>query len=206
MENNSYHHGDLKHELMEKGLVLINKYGEDNLSLRKLAAECGVSNAAPYAHFKNKEELISEIQNYVMRLFTAHLEKALSEYAESKDVFIMLGKAYVMFFYKNPSYFDFIFSRKNIKVNVSLGETGGNPPFDILKKIASGYFSKRNMPEYEIENIVIAMWALVHGLSAITAMPNVEGNTDWEERVEAVLRTAGFSNKENGNEFDNSRY
>ncbi len=62
------------------------------------------------------------------------------------------------------------------------------------------------MPEYQIENIVIAMWALVHGLSAIAAMPNVEGNTDWEERVEAVLRTAGFSNKENGNEFDNSRY
>ena len=206
MENNSYHHGDLKHELMEKGLVLINKYGEDNLSLRKLAAECGVSNAAPYAHFKNKEDLISEIQNYVMGLFTAQLENAVSVCAESKDIFIMLGKSYVMFFYKNPSYFDFLFSRKNIKVNVSLGETGENPPFDILKKIASGYFSKRNMPEYEIENIVIAMWALVHGLSAITAMPNVEGNTDWEERVEAVLRTAGFSNKENGNEFDNSRY
>ncbi len=165
-----------------------------------------VSNAAPYAHFKNKEELISEIQNYVMGLFTAQLENAVSVCAESKDIFIMLGKAYVMFFYKNPWYFDFLFSRKNIKVNVSLGETGGNPPFDILKKIASGYFSKRNMPEYQIENIVIAMWALVHGLSAIAAMPNVEGNTDWEERVEAVLRTAGFSNKENGNEFDNSRY
>ncbi|MDE6751485.1 MAG: TetR family transcriptional regulator, partial [Eubacterium sp.] len=103
----------------------------------------------------------------------------------------------VMFFYKNPSYFDFLFSRKNIKVNVSLGETGENPPFDILKKIASEYFSKLNMSEYEIENIVVAMWALVHGLSAITAMPNVEGNANWEERVEAVLRTAGFSNKEN---------
>ena len=197
MENNSYHHGDLKHELMEKGLVLIHKYGEDNLSLRKLAAECGVSNAAPYAHFKNKEELISEIQNYVMSLFTTQLEKAVSEYAESRDVFIMLGKAYVMFFYNNPLYFDFLFSRKNIKVNLSLDETGENPPFDLLKKTASRYFSKLNMTEYEIENTVMAMWALVHGLSAITAMPNVVSNEEWETRVEAVLRTAGFSNKEN---------
>ncbi|MDE5671605.1 MAG: TetR/AcrR family transcriptional regulator [Eubacterium sp.] len=193
MDNTLYHHGALKQELMEKGLLLINKYGEENLSLRKLASECGVSNAAPYAHFKNKEDLISEIQNYVMRLFTAYLEKALSEYAESKDVFIMLGKAYVMFFYKNPAYFHFLFSRKNIKVSISLDDFGENAPFDILKKTASKYFSKLNMPEYEIENIVIAMWALVHGLSAITVMPNVVGNENWEERVEAVLRTAGFS-------------
>lgn len=193
MENNSYHHGALKHELMEKGLLLINKYGEENLSLRKLAFECGVSNAAPYAHFKNKEDLISEIQNYVMASFTAHLEKILSEHADSKDIFIMLGKAYVMFFYKNPAYFDFLFSRKNIKVSVSLDNMGGNEPFDILKKTALKFFSKFHMPEYEIENTVIAMWALVHGLSAITTMPNVVSNADWEKRVEAVLRTAGFS-------------
>lgn len=197
MDNKAYHHGDLKRELMEKGLELINKYGEDNLSLRKLASECGVSNAAPYAHFKNKEDLISEIQNYVMGLFTAQLEQAVSAYAESRDIFIMLGKAYVMFFYNNPSYFNFLFSRKNIKVHISLDKTGDNPPFDLLKKTALKYFSKLNMPEYEIENTVIAMWALVHGLSAITVMPNVESNEEWEKRVEAVLRTAGFSNKEN---------
>ena len=93
MENNSYHHGDLKHELMEKGLVLINKYGEDNLSLRKLAAECGVSNAAPYAHFENKEDLISEIQNYVMGLFTAQLKNVVSACSESKDIFMADGRA-----------------------------------------------------------------------------------------------------------------
>lgn len=193
MVNNLYHHGDLKRELMEKGLLLINQYGEDNLSLRKLASECGVSNAAPYAHFKNKEDFISEIQNYVMGLFTAQLEKALAEYSESNEVFIQLGKAYVMFFCHHPSYFDFLFSRKNIKVNISLDEAGENPPFDVLKKAAFQYFSRLNMSDYEIENTVVAMWALVHGLSAITAMPNVVSNEDWEKRVEAILRTAAFS-------------
>lgn len=193
MDNHSYHHGDLKRELMEKGLLLINQYGEDNLSLRKLATECGVSNAAPYAHFKNKEDFISEIQNYVMGLFTAQLEKAVAENSESNEVFIQLGKAYVMFFCHHPSYFDFLFSRKNIKVQLSLDKTGENPPFDILKKTAFKYFSRLNMSDYEIENTVVAMWALVHGLSAITAMPNVVIGEDWEKRVEAVLRTAGFS-------------
>lgn len=193
MENNSYHHGDLKRELMEKGLVLISKYGEDKLSLRKLAAECGVSNAAPYAHFKNKEELISEIQSYVMKQFTSELEKVLEKYSDSKEVFIMLGKAYVMFFYKNPLYFNFLFSRKNIKVEISLDKTGNNPPFELLKTTAKKYFLKLNMSETEIENTVVAMWALVHGLSAIATMPNVENNQAWESRIDGIIRTLGVS-------------
>lgn len=193
MENNSYHHGDLKRELMEKGLELINEYGEDKLSLRKLAAECGVSNAAPYAHFKNKDELIAEIQSYVMSMFASELKTAVVNYSDSKDIFIMLGKAYVMFFYKNPLYFDFLFSRKNIKVQLSLNKTGDNPPLDILKNTALSFFTKQNIPEKDIENMVVAMWALVHGLASIASMPNVENDDLWENRVEAVLRTASFS-------------
>ena len=50
-----YHHGNLRKELIEKGIKMINSTGEEKLSLRKLAVECGVSNAAPYTHFKNKD-------------------------------------------------------------------------------------------------------------------------------------------------------
>ena len=48
-----YHHGNLRKELIEKGIKMINDTSEEKLSLRKLAVECGVSNAAPYTHFKN---------------------------------------------------------------------------------------------------------------------------------------------------------
>ena len=44
----SYHHGNLREELIEKGIELINEEGEEKLSLRKVAKMCGVSNAAPY--------------------------------------------------------------------------------------------------------------------------------------------------------------
>ena len=55
------HHGNLKHDLIEAGIEIIAKEGEKSLSLRKVAASCNVSQAAPYAHFKNKEELIKEL-------------------------------------------------------------------------------------------------------------------------------------------------
>ena len=43
-----YHHGNLRKELIEKGIEMINEVGEEKLSWRKLAKICGVSNAAPY--------------------------------------------------------------------------------------------------------------------------------------------------------------
>ena len=55
MDNKPYHHGNLRSALVEAGLELISMEGEETLSLRKAALKCGVSNAAPYAHFNNKD-------------------------------------------------------------------------------------------------------------------------------------------------------
>lgn len=195
MESKSYHHGDLKRELMEKGMELISKYGEDKLSLRKLAAECGVSNAAPYAHFKSKEELIAEIQNYVMDLFTRELKRAINENTNSDKLFKQLGKAYVMFFYKNPLYFDFLFSRRNIEIQLSLNKNSANAPFEVLKKKAAVYFSEFGMNNREIENKIMAMWSLVHGLSSISAMPDFDAGDDFEARIEEIIDTVVISDK-----------
>ena len=52
--SDKYHHGDLRNALIEESIKMINTSGEDSLSMRKLAEKCGVSMAAPYAHFKNK--------------------------------------------------------------------------------------------------------------------------------------------------------
>lgn len=197
MMKEQYHHGDLKHSLIEKGLEIISQDGEDNLSLRKVAMECGVSNAAPYAHFKNKDEFIAAIQQHIMDLFTESLEKAVEQYKNSDAVLPMLGKAYVMFFYQNPLYFDFLFSRKNIRIQLSLGasDESENPPLDILKKTAMNIFSRENIPQQTMQDKIIAMWALVHGLSAIVTMPNVEFDDNWEYRIESIIKSITLGNQ-----------
>ena len=58
----NYHHGDLRNALIEAGLKIINVSGKDSLSLRKVASACGVSHAAPYAHFSDKESLMEAIK------------------------------------------------------------------------------------------------------------------------------------------------
>lgn len=197
MTKEKYHHGDLRRSLIEKGLQMINQEGEEKLSLRKVAMECGVSNAAPYAHFKSKDEFIVAIQQHIMDSFTDSLEKTAEQYKDSDSLLPMLGKSYVMFFYKNPLYFDFLFSRKNIRIQLSLSvsDENENPPLDILKKTAVSIFKKANISEKSIQDKIIAMWALVQGLSSIVTMPNVEYDDDWEVRIEEIIKSIAICYK-----------
>lgn len=190
MENRPYHHGNLRNALIKAGLELISTEGEENLSLRKVALKCGVSNAAPYAHFNSKDEFIAAIQQHIMDLFTSTLEQTVEMYADTPNLLSLLGTAYVKFFYQNPLYFDFLFSRKNIRINLSL-DSGEKelPPLKILKQAAMQTFSKFDMPEPIMQNKIIAMWALAHGLSAIATMPNVEYDKDWETRIEEIIQS-----------------
>ena len=171
MNRKPYHHGDLRRALIETGIDFIKQKGEAALSLRKIAEICGVSNAAPYAHFKSKDEFIVAIQKYIMDLFAATLEKTAMEYKDSPSLLPMLGKTYVMFFYQNPFYYDFLFSCKNISIKLSLDGAG------------------TKLPERVIQDKIIAMWALVHGLASIVVMPNVEFDGNWETRIEEIIKS-----------------
>lgn len=61
MKFDMYHHGSLRNDLIDKGLILLNSDMIKNFSLRKVVSMFGVSNDAPYRHFKDKDELIQAI-------------------------------------------------------------------------------------------------------------------------------------------------
>ena len=97
MKADTYHHGNLKEELVEKGLAYIDQYGLEALSMRKLADSTGVIPAAPYAHFKNKEAFLSEVRNYVNHRFYSTLVKATEDCSDPSRILFNLGKLRPLF-------------------------------------------------------------------------------------------------------------
>ena len=188
--NKPYHHGDLRKTLIETGIEFINKYGEEKLSLREIAAECGVSNAAPYAHFKGKDDFINAMQSYVMESFMEALGKCADECRDDTQMLSELGVCYVMYFYHNPLYFDFLFSRKNIRIRLS-DENNDNPPFEFFRRTAERALGKMRMPEKDIRYKTLAMWSMVHGLSSISAMPDIDVN--WESEIREIINSVDIS-------------
>ena len=190
MENKPYHHGELRKTLIETGIEFINQNGEEKLSLRKIAEKCGVSNAAPYAHFKDKNDFINAVQMYIMDSFMDSLVVCVNECEDEMQILSELGVRYVMFFYHNPLYFDFLFSRKNIRIRLS-SDNNDNPPFELFRKTAEKVLGEMGISEKNIRYKTIAMWSLVHGLSAISAMPDID--VDWESEVREIINSVDFS-------------
>ncbi|MCY7008404.1 TetR/AcrR family transcriptional regulator [Fusobacterium simiae] len=188
---NNYHHGNLKEELIKKGIELINEVGEKNLSLRKLAIICDVSNSAPYTHFKNKDELLKEMSLYIFNLLKLELENTRKKYKNKENLLEMLGKTYVIFFLKNIKYYYFISSRKDVEIDLSLKINENNlTALDILKEEAINKFSKYNIPDEDIQNKILAMWSLVTGLVAIINMTSKNYVENWENKIDEIIKAS----------------
>ena len=172
---------------------MINSSGEESVSMRKLAERCGVSMAAPYAHFKNKEEMINAIKEYVEEAFTKYLEAAISQIENDiEKKIITLGNAYITFFIENPEYFTFLFSRGYIHANLDFKSSGEKDfkPFKILKDLCSIYFEQKKpeLSDYEKELEIIRIWASVQGITSIIFMQNVKWSRNWKDEISKLLK------------------
>ena len=189
--SDSYHHGNLRQALIDAGIRLINESGEESLSLRKVAAACNVSHAAPYAHFQDKEELIGAMKASVTEQFTEELSDALSGAQNTEGALIAMGRRYVLFFVHHPDYFKFLFGSQNLAAHLQLDRQYPDdyPPFLMLKETYLNYLQeqgiKKSKKEQEIE--LLQLWADVHGLASIACMSHVSVSFDWEEEIAGDL-------------------
>ena len=193
----AYHHGNLKRALIEAGIEMMNEAGEDGLSLRKIATKCGVSNAAPYAHFQGKEDLIQGMQAYVTEEFVRRMQKAIDacSHPDTDEVILEMGKAYVLFFIEKPQYFKFLYFREHVKVDLTMGSTGNCPAFEMLRahmlRLNQLKGIKKSQQEQELE--ILKLWSDVQGLASIASMKNVIWNQPWEESIEKILCYRSFN-------------
>jgi len=185
-----YHHGDLKVELIKAGLKMIQEIGIEKVSLRKLAAICNVSVAAPYSHFRNKDELMNAIQEYVAQQLYQCLENAFekTEKGDSPEAILNMGKAYVLFFIEYPEYYTFLFKQPCIKIDLSTNSNVEDfAPFQYYKEKAYSVYKREGFDEEKIKYGVIAMWAKVHGIAAIASMKYITKDFDWKDVLEKIL-------------------
>ena len=91
----SYHHKDLRNALIEKGIEIVSKEGIHSFSLRKVAAACGVSHAAPYSHFQNKEELLEAMQLFITDRFSKLLEDTIQKNHNISEILKDMGVTYI---------------------------------------------------------------------------------------------------------------
>ena len=191
--NDKYHHGNLKKELIEQGLRIINEEGEESLSFRKVAAACGVSHTAAYAHFSNKEDMINSIKETVADEFTNELEEAVKKVKSNSydKKIIAMGRRYVSFFIERPDYYKFLFEKQMIAVHFDANNDYENDfkAFRLLKKLYLNMIEESGIKKAKAqkEKELIQIWSSVHGLASIACMKNAVYDGSWEKLIKELV-------------------
>ena len=189
--SDSYHHGNLRQALIDAGVKIINESGEGGLSLRKAAALCEVSHAAPYAHFKDKDELIEAIKASVTEQFMQKLQCAVDGAPDAESALISMGNSYVAFFLHKPDYFKFLFGNQNITAHLSTDKEYEEdyPPFKLLKNTYLRFTAEKKIKKSKTEQEMdlLKLWSSAHGLAAIACMSQVKMSFDLEKALEGGI-------------------
>jgi AcrR family transcriptional regulator len=166
----AYQHGDLHEALIDAGVKLLMEGGADALSLRGAAQLAGVSHAAPYRHYKDKDALIAAIAERGFRLLTAkmrsHLEASGARKASRK--LVALGVGYVMFGMEHPAYLQLIFGgfRSRTDMPPELAAAGAEA-YSVLRDTVEAGIVSGELTKAEVDDVALACWSIVHGLSML---------------------------------------
>jgi len=191
MNNKKYHHGFLEKDLIEKGLQLLNNVGLEAFSIRKVADMCGVSHAAPYRHFKNKEDLIYAITMSVSNKFTSSINEALAENeGDYRKQIMAVSKLYVKFMVENPEHFKFIFMTDHhdpiIMKNGNFIKTD-RWIVSILKNLFIGLRKNGNIDENSWSIDALTVWSLIHGFTTMLVNNTIAYEGDYLDAVSLML-------------------
>jgi AcrR family transcriptional regulator len=106
----SYHHGNLRAELLDTAIRQLQETGIEDLSLRALARSLGVSQTAPYRHFADKNELLAALATRGYRDLLTALRAASADIEDCPRAQLMaFAHAYVDYAATNPKLFKLMF-------------------------------------------------------------------------------------------------
>ncbi|RYZ10773.1 MAG: TetR/AcrR family transcriptional regulator, partial [Alphaproteobacteria bacterium] len=176
-------HGDLRAALIEVGLKRLSEGLAEDLSLRELARNVGVSATAVYRHFPDKAALLGALAGVGDERLAEAFAEAMAKAKPGRDAFNAMGRAYVRFALANPSLFRMMMSPASGKEHLS-SSRGRQMLVARIQEMGGG---KLDTGQAEIRGL--RAWAIVHGL----AMLMLDGLAPRDETlIDKVIDAEGF--------------
>ena len=156
----TYHHGDLRAALVDAGLRLLGERSADDLALREVARDVGVSATSVYRHFPDKSALMTALAaEGLARL--AKAQRVASDAAGGGVAgFSATGAAYVRFALGNPALFRLIFANPSAHL-----EAG--PSDDAMTFLRENAVALAEGNGGDAQVVALRAWAMAHGLAML---------------------------------------
>ena len=162
-----YHHGDLREALIAATRRLVMERGAENFTLADACRVAGVTTAAPYRHFRSKQEILAEIAS---RGFEALRAKAMAVVAEkgpgTVEAIVAMGQAYVAFAVNETAVFRLMFGQEpSLKQAEHVTGTGHECFAHLIEQIT--LYCRKNRVRGDALQIALRLWTFVHGAASL---------------------------------------
>jgi len=164
-----YHHGNLREALVQAALGLIADKGPAGFTFAEAARSAGVSPAAPYRHFRDREALIADIARRGFDLLTAAQQAAWNDgEPDAMRALVAVGRAYLEFARTEPAYYSAMFEAGlPPDLNRELA-AAGDAAFAVLRQ-ASEAVRATLPPDSQPPALMMGLhlWSMTHGIAAL---------------------------------------
>jgi AcrR family transcriptional regulator len=192
-EKSAYHHGDLRQALIDGAISLIAEQDVSSLSLREVARRVGVSHAAPYRHFQDKESLLAAVAEEGFIGLTEAMNRGIEQAPdEPLKRLEATGVAYVQFAVTHPSHYRVMFgSCQGEQALHPERAQAGWQAFKVLFDAIEAGQSALAVRAGDTMQLGWVAWSTVHGLAMllIDGRLPVSQAQDIEALSEFVTRT-----------------
>jgi AcrR family transcriptional regulator len=167
-----YHHGNLKEALLQAALGLIAEKGPAGFTFADAARSAGVSPAAPYRHFRDRDELLSSIAQRGFEMFESTLNAAWDDgRPDTVTAFERVGKAYLAFAREEPAFYSAMFeSGLPVDINPAL-QAAGERAFGIIRAAAErlAALAPPGVTRPPALMMALHIWSMSHGVASLFA-------------------------------------
>ncbi|WP_220208906.1 TetR/AcrR family transcriptional regulator [Reticulibacter mediterranei] len=189
-QQRSYHHGDLRNALIRAGLELLSEGGAAALELRKVARKAGVSHAAPYRHFADKQALIAAINEEGYYRLAESIKSARAEEPDD-DIFAQLlaiALAYIHFAIDNPWLMREMFSGLTVEREAYPGlYEASKLVFRQYAEVIMRGQQQGNIIQGEVGGLAGVLWSLLHGVAMLIIENQMHPYVDEPEKIEQMV-------------------
>jgi AcrR family transcriptional regulator len=180
-----YHHGNLRTALLERAERTLRERGAQELSLRELAREVGVSHGAPRRHFADRQALLEALAEAGFARLGAELRGAADAAGEEFEPRLRAtAAAYVRFATDDAALLELMFAGKHRAGAGELQEAADRAFSVVLELILQGQAEGALEPG-EPERVGFVMFATLQGIAALATGGMIE-----PERVDGLLTDA----------------
>ncbi len=170
-DKRGYHHGNLRQALIDAALSLIGEKGPAGFTFAEAARAAGVSAAAPYRHYRDRDALIADVARQGFEAFGQALSAAWDAgRPDARTAFTRLGRAYLAFARREPAFYAAMFEAGVAVDDHPEVRVAADAAFDVLYRACAALVEtmpgSRRPP---VMMMALHVWAMSHGVASLFA-------------------------------------